>query len=103
MFYSSLSATTARLFGLLCVVIVGASGISTPALACACCDTYRVVGVEDWDVLNVRSGPSARYSIVGELPPGACGLDIIQDRGRWIKVRVGDVVGWVNARYVEYR
>ena len=74
-----------------------------PAAACACCDTYQVVGVEDWDVLNVRSGPSVRYQIVGELPPGTCGLDIVADRGGWLKIRIGNIRGWVSARYVEYR
>lgn len=71
--------------------------------ACACCDTYQVVGVEDWDVLNVRAGPSTRYPIVGEFPPGTCGLRVLKVRGRWLKVQLGGVRGWVSGRYVEFR
>ena len=73
------------------------------AVACACCDTYRVVGVENWDVLNVRSRPTIRSRIIGALQPGTCGLEILSDRRGWLKVRLGDTVGWVNGRYVEFR
>jgi len=73
------------------------------AHACACCDTYRVTGVEDWDVLNVRSRPSARSRIVGALDPGTCGIEILRDRRGWLKIRFGDTRGWVNGRYIEFR
>lgn len=76
---------------------------SQSAHACACCETYRVVGVEDWDVLNVRARPSARSSIVGELEPGTCGLEILNDRRGWLKIRFGETLGWVNGRYIEFR
>lgn len=73
------------------------------AHACACCDTYRVTGVEDWDVLNVRSRPTARSTIVGALEPGTCGIEILRDRRGWLKIRSGDTRGWVNGRYIEFR
>lgn len=76
---------------------------SQSAHACACCDTYRVVGVEDWDVLNVRSRPSARSRIVGALDPGTCGIEILRDRRGWLKIRSGGTRGWVNGRYIEFR
>lgn len=73
------------------------------AHACACCDTYSVTGVEEWDVLNVRSRPSARSRIVGELEPGTCGIEILRDRRGWLKIRSGGTRGWVNGRYIEFR
>lgn len=73
------------------------------AIACACCDTYAVVNVADWDVLNVRSAPSARARKVGALSPGTCGIDLLDHRRGWSKIRSGRLVGWVNARYLEYR
>ena len=77
--------------------------LSQSAYACACCDTYQVTGVEDWDVLNVRSRPSARSRIVGALEPGTCGIDILRERRGWLKIRFGDTHGWVNGRYIEFR
>jgi len=73
------------------------------AQACACCDTYRVANVEEWDVLNVRSRPSSRSRIVGELEPGTCGIEILRDRRGWLKIRSGGTRGWVNGRYIEFR
>ncbi|HUC47679.1 MAG TPA: hypothetical protein VMR94_14080, partial [Hyphomicrobiaceae bacterium] len=32
--------------------------------------TYRVVSVARGDVLNLRSGPSVAYPVVGTIPPG---------------------------------
>lgn len=77
--------------------------LTQSAHACACCDTYRVVGVEEWDVLNVRSRPTARSRIVGELEPGTCGIEILSDRRGWLKIRSGGTRGWVNGRYIEFR
>ncbi len=77
--------------------------LSQSAHACACCDTYRVVGVENWDVLNVRSRPSSRSRIVGELEPGTCGIEILRDRRGWLKIRSSGTSGWVNGRYIEFR
>lgn len=74
-----------------------------PAQACACCDSYAVVGVEDWDVLNVRSKPSARSRKVGSLEPGTCGIDVLAERRGWSKIRSGGLVGWVNGKYLEYQ
>jgi uncharacterized protein YraI len=74
---------------------------------------FVVVNVQSWDVLNVRSGPSASNPIVDYLPPGRHG--IISQSGpcipynkpvpsRWCPVTHynGDRVtsGWVKRRYV---
>ena len=42
---------------------------SNQAFACACCGSWQVTNVAAWDVLNVRSGPGAKFRIVGTLPP----------------------------------
>lgn len=84
------------------LVGIAATG-SSPAYACACCDSYAVVGVEDWDVLNVRSKPSARARKVGSLEPGTCGIEVLTERRGWSKIRSGGLVGWVNGKYLEYQ
>ncbi len=62
-----------------------------------------VSGVASWDVLNMRSGPSARYRIVGAIPANACGVRIYWSRcsGNWCKVRYAGRRGWVNMRYID--
>jgi len=42
-----------------------------PAAAHEKVPTYRVVYVAPGDVLNLRAGPSAAYSVVGAIPPGS--------------------------------
>ena len=88
--------------------LVVVTALATPAFsqfahACGCCDTYRVAGVEDWDVLNVRSRPTSRSRIVGELDPGTCGIEILRERRGWLNIRSGGTRGWVNGRYIEFR
>lgn len=77
---------------------------SEPANACACCGTYKVVGVSYDDVLNVRSGPSVRYRIVGAIPPDtACVVRTGPRRGNWVKISYADAKGWVNGRYLKWK
>lgn len=74
---------------------------------------FVVVNVPNWDVLNVRSGPSARNHIVDALPPGRHGIisqsgpcvpNNISLGSRWCPITHynGDVVrsGWIKRRYV---
>ena len=73
------------------------------AWACACCGTYQVVGVASDDVLNIRSGPSVRYPIVGEIPSGSgCVIRSRICQGRWCRVQYVGMRGWVNVRYLRY-
>jgi uncharacterized protein YraI len=66
----------------------------------------RVVNVPANDVLNVRSGPSARSRIVGALSNGnrVRNLGCRTERGaRWCRIEMLDDMrssGWVNARYL---
>ncbi|MEM7399548.1 MAG: SH3 domain-containing protein [Pseudomonadota bacterium] len=71
----------------------GGGGAVNPAFRC-------VVGVASNDVLNVRSGPGASNRIVGQLPPGTCFVEVIDQRGGWYKVSKDGTRGWVNGRYL---
>lgn len=62
--------------------------------------TYRVVSVAADDVLNIRSGPSAGYPIVGLIPPRGRGVLIIGGCDEWCRVNYDGVTGWVNGRYL---
>ncbi len=67
---------------------------------------FRVTGVPRGDLLNVRSGSSARNDIVGALANG----DRVRNLGcrteggsRWCRIQMLDEMhsgGWVNARYL---
>ena len=59
-----------------------------------------VVGVASNDVLNVRSGPSASYAIVGRLTNHTCFVEVVSKRGRWFKIAKDSTTGWVNSRYL---
>lgn len=62
---------------------------------------FVVVNVAQNDVLNVRSGPSADFEVVGELLPGSRGV-VIQGacQSRWCPVVHLSASGWVNSLYL---
>jgi uncharacterized protein YraI len=62
--------------------------------------TYRVVGVEFDDVLNIRAGPSAGYPIIGEIPPTGRGVRVVGECYVWCPIRYNGAAGWVHARYL---
>lgn len=66
---------------------------------------YRVVFVEEEDVLNTRSGPGVGFDIVGEIQPGASGVKVTGEGkmvidSLWVPVEYEDVSGWVNSRFL---
>jgi hypothetical protein len=62
---------------------------------------FRVVNVPSDDVLNVRSGPSADFDVVGGLPPGSRGIAITSAcRSAWCPVQHRSTSGWVNRAYL---
>ena len=63
---------------------------------------YRVVNVANWDVLNMRAGPSASHRIVGALAPGEGGVYIraCARHASWCLVHADSRSGWVNMRYL---
>lgn len=90
-----------------CTRLFLASEILTAALALEATpafaeDTFRVVGVESPDVLNVRAGPSTDFAVIGSFPPGAEGITSAGGCSeRWCLVTDGSVTGWVNMRFLE--
>ncbi len=77
-------------------LMIGGSLTSTSALA-AC-----VINVPGDDVLNMRSRPTSRSSIVRGIPPGVCGIRLTgRYSGNWGRVSYRGSTGWVNMRYVD--
>ncbi len=62
--------------------------------------TYRVVNVAHDDVLNIRSGPSAGYGIVGSIPPRGRGVRIVGSCRGWCPIQYNGLSGWVNAAFL---
>jgi hypothetical protein len=67
--------------------------------------TFAVKGVAADDVLNVRDKPDGKQ-IIGQVPPDGRGIVAIGPRtkvaggGTWVKIRSGDISGWVNVRFL---
>ena len=62
---------------------------------------FKVANVARHDVLNVRSGPSAEFGVVGELQPGSRGVMITGGcRSVWCPVQHESTSGWVNRIYL---
>ena len=75
------------------------------ALACACCDTYRVHGVEKSDTLNVRSGPGVDFKVVAKLRSDeGCITRNGERRGNWVYINANEsgAAGWVNRRFLKF-
>lgn len=63
--------------------------------------SFRVVGVEEDDILNVRDGPSCDYDTIAEIAPDARGVTIIGAcQAEWCPIRHGQAAGWVNTYYL---
>lgn len=63
--------------------------------------TYKVAGVDEDDVLNIRNGPSEYHDAVGAIPPSARGVKIVGAcSDLWCPVVHGKAKGWVNSYYL---
>lgn len=73
-----------------------------PEIAAPKPEPYRVVGVEPWDTLSIRSKPSARGALLGALPPDAVGVTLLKlgVEGKWAYIRYHGVTGWVSASFL---
>jgi uncharacterized protein YraI len=89
------SLSTVLFLLLLCLIVGG-----VPAGTQEGAGTYRVVGVANDDVLNMRAGPSAGYGKVGMIPPRGRGVRIVGPCGDWCQVRYNGASGWVNRTYL---
>lgn len=71
------------------------------AVARAGAPSFRVHRVDEFDVLNVRSGPSEYYRAVGTIPPRARGIKVVgQCTQGWCPISLRNVSGWVNSFYL---
>ncbi|THD85401.1 SH3 domain-containing protein [Aliigemmobacter aestuarii] len=63
---------------------------------------FSVKGVAANDVLNVRAAPSAEGDLLGSLPPGATGVEVValNPEGTWGRVNIGETAGWVSMRFL---
>lgn len=76
-----------------------------PPASCTHVQTYRLGGVG----LNIRSGSSTSYGVLGSIPEGKCvkvdgvdnnGQDIYGDK-TWYKVTYNGVTGWISGYYAQ--
>ena len=82
-------------------VLYASPALTSQAEACAFCGTYQVAGVESWDVLNVRSGPSASHQKVGALPYNGQNIQLAgQCDGKWCTIKFFGTKAWVNTDYL---
>ncbi len=82
-------------------LFISLATISTATAA----ERYIVSGVASWDTLNIRSQPSARSAIIGEIPANgknvnSSGQERQNGRTTWIRVTHNGVTGWVSKRYL---
>ncbi|MFZ0547765.1 MAG: SH3 domain-containing protein [Candidatus Promineifilaceae bacterium] len=80
-------------------------GTAVPTVALDTDIEYRVVHVDESDVLNVRSGPGASNEIVTDLEPGSTGVRVVGfgqmvSGSLWVPINVNNVGGWVNSRFL---
>ena len=62
---------------------------------------FKVANVRSDDVLNIRSGPSADFDVVAELPPDTRGIAVTSAcRAKWCPVQHHAASGWVNSIYL---
>lgn len=63
--------------------------------------SFRVAGVQDYDVLYIRSGPSQDHASIGMIPPSGRGIVITgRCKDDWCPIRHRSVNGWVNRYYL---
>ena len=68
--------------------------------------SFRVEGVAEGDVLNIRYKADADSPLAGSIPAGAPHVDGLGapktvGAATWQRVRYGGVTGWVNARFLK--
>ncbi|RMG70458.1 MAG: SH3 domain-containing protein [Chloroflexi bacterium] len=78
---------------------------STPACPSPAPSTRMIVNERGWVIdddtrpLNVRSGPSTQYRIIGQLNVGTIFFvlegPVCSERYVWYRVEHGDLIGWV--------
>ncbi len=62
---------------------------------------FKVVGVTDNDVLNVRELPNSSAPIVGGLAPNSGPIEVLATQLGWAQVSSGEGTGWVSMNFLE--
>jgi hypothetical protein len=64
---------------------------------------YRVSRVGPDDTLNVRTGPGARYDVIGRLRHDAEGIVIQRPcNSMWCRIKYGSLEGYVDTSFLEF-
>ncbi|PET54539.1 hypothetical protein CN514_18470 [Bacillus sp. AFS001701] len=63
-------------------------------------EAATINGTVTASVLNVRSGPSTSYKVIGTLKKGAK-VTITSTSGSWYKIKSGTKTGWVSSKYIK--
>ncbi|MCL3883640.1 peptide-binding protein [Marivita sp. GX14005] len=76
--------------------------LALPALAGAEPGYFRVTGVAQDDVLNLRAAPSAQAEDLGDLDPDTRHVEVIgfDDSGDWARIARGERDLWAAARFL---
>lgn len=85
----------ALVLALLALPVAAEEAPPLPALA-------HVAGVAAGDVLNVRAEPRAGAAILGTIPPGTEGVEVLalSDDGKWALVPLPEGAGWAARRFL---
>lgn len=68
--------------------------------------SWKVVNVQQNDVLNMRQAPHPHSTKIGEIPPTTACFPKLDEapapnQKKWFLVQYNDVAGWVNSYYLE--
>lgn len=78
-----------------------AAGTVGGVAATAATGLYKVVGVRQGDVLNIRTTGSASSAIVSTIPSNATGIQVTGAEVQgWVPVTYQGTSGWVNKRFI---
>ena len=66
---------------------------------------YRIVNVQEDDVLNIRAKPTVDSALIGQIPPDGEGVQITgasfkTDDATWVPIQYKEVSGWVNRHFL---
>jgi len=77
------------------------AAVSPPSPPGRAVPSFRVAGVDEDDVLNVRDGPSPEHGVIGSILPDAAGIKIVGPCvSTWCPIQHRGITGWVNSFYL---
>ena len=62
-------------------------------------EKFGSVNVDPGSVLNIRSGASTEYTVIGSIPAKGK-VVILQDLGNWLKISYNGTIGYVSAEFI---